>query len=371
MNKDTLDAKAMFGPLLSRMLAEGVNPFDIERVSQNLNPISLLDNWERGWLEISANYERIAKEAEIKGQRVTARELYWHASMSYRAGSLVHFQDLERKEKLVSKYVECYQKSVSYFDCPVERVEIPFRDTSIPGYLHLPKSGGTFPCSIVFGGIDSGKEEMHTLCRPLVERGISALALDLPGSGESIFFRGITLRIQNVLEALSNAITYLNQRREIDKDRIGVTGGCMGTNFAYRIAAADERVRFCVLWMPIISLSFIDLAMIPVWMREGPWIKYLTGLENTRIFAEEMTLDMEKEIITCPLYMVHGTHDNWIPTSYMQEIYNRAKGSKKLLIIEEEPAFSSGYFVTHTMPVVEQMHWVRYLMADWINEQVS
>jgi len=41
---------------------------------------------------------------------------------------------------------------------------------------------------------------------------------------------------------------------------------------------------------------------------------------------------------------------------------------KDKIIIADEPVFSKENAVTHTMPVGEQMHWIKHLAADWIKK---
>jgi hypothetical protein len=36
------------------------------------------------------------------------------------------------------------------------------------------------------------------------------------------------------------------------------------------------------------------------------------------------------------------------------------------MVIDTEPVFSTQQLVTHTMPVGEQLHWIRHIAADWI-----
>ena len=51
------------------------------------------------------------------------------------------------------------------------------------------------------------------------------------------------------------------------------------------------------------------------------------------------------------------------------EFYDRAQGQKEKLIVENTPVFSNQQAVTHTMPVAEQLHWVKHLAADWIADR--
>ena len=61
---------------------------------------------------------------------------------------------------------DCYDKYIQYAPRPIERVEIPFGDGVLPGYLalpHEPKNGEKFPCAIGIDGMDGSKEIMCSM----------------------------------------------------------------------------------------------------------------------------------------------------------------------------------------------------------------
>ncbi len=60
----------------------------------------------------------------------------------------------------------CYDKYIEYAPHPVERVDIPFQDTAMSAFLHLPaapEDGAPFPCILHIGGMDGSKENMVAL----------------------------------------------------------------------------------------------------------------------------------------------------------------------------------------------------------------
>ena len=369
---EAIGIRDLFGPLLVRLIAEGVNVFDIERVMKYIDKKSLLESWCNNWCEIGNFYESKAKEVESYASHHTLHDLYRFAALSYRAATIIHFKDMDKKKELTSKFLSLYRKSLLHSNHPVESVEVPFQNDTIPGYLHLPQGKGPLPCCISFGGIDSGKEEVSNLALPFLERGIACFVLDLPGSGESLYFKNFHLRISNILEALSQSLNILSQKDIIYKNKIGVCGGCLGANFAYRFAVEDERVKFCATWMPFFSLSdeAIVIDMVPAWLREGAWIRFLTGCAP-RVFRKEMSPDYEKIPITTPFYVVHAPHDIWSRPSFIEKVYKIARGKKEMLIVPQPPIFTKSAFMTHPMPAAEQIHWVMPIMVDWIWNQVK
>jgi pimeloyl-ACP methyl ester carboxylesterase len=105
-------------------------------------------------------------------------------------------------------------------------------------------------------------------------------------------------------------------------------------------------------------------------MSQGDWIGYQTGGLQGEDFLRELK-PLEEGHLRVPFFLVHGRHDNWMTVARALEILESAEGPKEHLIIEEEPVFSAQQVVTHTMPVAEQLHWVRHRAADWIADQFA
>ena len=90
-------------------------------------------------LRIAVKRESMAKKAEDEGHLVTARDNYFSAAACYNfAQMVVHEDNIEDMNAYNDKKNECYDNFIKYAPHPVERVEIPFDDKSLPGFLHLP-----------------------------------------------------------------------------------------------------------------------------------------------------------------------------------------------------------------------------------------
>lgn len=76
--------------------------------------------------------------------------------------------------------------------------------------------------------------------------------------------------------------------------------------------------------------------------------------------------ELEEGAVSCPFLFIHGKNDNWMTLETALEMYQRASAAKDKIIIEAEPVFSNQQLVTHTMPVGEQLHWLRHVAADWM-----
>src|SRR5262249_4474506 len=70
-------------------------------------------------------------------------------------------------------------------DHKIEPVSVPFKDQSIPAWIHLPPgySGGKVPVVIAIPGMDSFKEATVALANDRwMERGVAVLSIDGPGA---------------------------------------------------------------------------------------------------------------------------------------------------------------------------------------------
>jgi carboxymethylenebutenolidase len=123
---------------------------------------------------------------------------------------------------------------------------------TVRGYLALPGGGGRHPAIIVihewWGLNDWVKEEGQKLA----EQGYVALAVDLyrghtatdPGEAHELS-RGLPQ--DRGVRDLQAAFDYLASRRDVEKNRIGSIGWCMGGGYSIQLAVAEPRLAACVV----------------------------------------------------------------------------------------------------------------------------
>ncbi|MDL2208966.1 alpha/beta fold hydrolase, partial [Parabacteroides sp. OttesenSCG-928-O15] len=159
------------------------------------------------------------------------------------------------------------------------------RHSRVPGYLAIPKGGmAPYPCVIQIHGLSSSKESwweengmMGELTKQLLDAGFAVFALDAEYHGErlgnndfesptSILNKGLVtlsrdMITQSVIE-YRRGIDYLNTRKEIDMDRIGVIGYSMGGMMTFNLGAVDPRVRASVSCVsPVITVPYLPTAV--------------------------------------------------------------------------------------------------------------
>ncbi len=228
---------------------------DIDAACRALKPIAggpedqTLPQWQQSWEQLSKNVEAIAETDLQRGFRLSAGSKFRRAAayglMSER---MMRGYDAARADAY-TRARDLVRKSIELSGDPVEHVEVPFEGSSLPGLLYKAKGAGRRPCLIFFSGFDVSKEYLFLfgIGPELSARGISVLFIDHPGVGEALRLRGLHA-FPETERATTPCVDYLQTRRDIDPDRIGVIGVSLGGYYAARSAAFEKRLAACICW---------------------------------------------------------------------------------------------------------------------------
>jgi esterase FrsA len=217
---------------------------DEAEVQEALAKIKRLDGeeWAEAWLAAGAGWETRARDAESKHHAGIAKEAYLKAYGYY--GIARHpFPSTPGKQRGYRKTREMFLAASKYFDVPVERVVIPFRDGQIVGHLRWPK---TVPAPLImhWGGIDNWKEERHAFAENFVKEGWGCFVMDSPGTGECPVLAG-----PDAHQVHTTALDCLAKRPEVDPSRIAAVGASFGGYWSTKLAhVAPDRLRAAVNW---------------------------------------------------------------------------------------------------------------------------
>ncbi|MFQ5895468.1 MAG: alpha/beta hydrolase family protein [Nitrospinota bacterium] len=291
----------------------GFRPADVKRTTERIKYPQAVS---KQWAKTADQEAQLAREAEAAGHRQSAAEFYHRAALYYGPAVGSIHKNTPRKRELYGRLVHCYEKFIELFDeAPAERVEIPFEGgKSIPGILQLIPGRERAPCVLVVPGMDTIKEFFpNPYCNHLRRRGLASLSIDGPGQGESNL-RETWVTLDNFERAGSAAIDYLQGRREVDPERIGLYGWSMGSYWGPRIAAHDPRLKACVAAMGVF------LQKRTIFEHGKPYYKsnfmYMSNTHDEDEFdrmAEQMTLEPLAERITCPTLLAMGEYDEICP----------------------------------------------------------
>lgn len=340
----------------ARMIGDGVAYPDILKLERRIGDWS---EWFEAWAGVAQEYEAEAAEAEARDLFVSAGEKLFQASICWQYAQFLWFHDPERRRHGQQRKVRAYRQAAPYLVPPAEPIEIPFEGTRIPGFLRLPPGAkGPASCVILLGGLESTKEESYHFENLLLRRGVGTFAFDGPGQGEYFFEQPFVPDWERWTSAV---VDHLEDRSEIDRNRLGILGRSLGGYLAVRSAAREPRLRCCVAFGALFDLSFFD-QMVEV-TRRG--FEYITGMADEDEARKAIIgyVDLSDVIteLCVPLYVLHGAKDPLIPVEQAYRLEQAATNADVTMHVEPE-----GDHCAHN-----HFHRVRPAMADWLALQLA
>jgi dienelactone hydrolase len=217
------------------------------------------------------------------------------------------------------------------------------KPTQVFAYLALPQGSGPFPAMVlVHGGGGTAYREWAELW---AKRGYVALAMDLAGATPDKkrlpdggppqddntkfnFEKVEDAWTYHAVAAVIHGVSLLAARKDVDAERIGITGISWGGYLTCIVAGLDQRLKVAV---PVYGCGF--LADNSVWkknyfdkwspeQREN-WLKH---------FGPERYVGQAQ----MPVLFVNGTNDFAYPLDSYQKTYERVK-NRTLCVTREMP----------------------------------
>jgi uncharacterized protein len=136
----------------------------------------------------------------------------------------------------------------------VTAVEFRSGEDIIRADLYLPEGQGPHPAIVMAGGWCYVKElRQPQYAEEFVQRGFAALVFDYRRIGASGGEPRQHLDPWDQIEDYRNAISYLETRPDIDRDRIGAWGISYSGGHVLVLGATDPRVKVIVSNVPVVS----------------------------------------------------------------------------------------------------------------------
>jgi dienelactone hydrolase len=135
-----------------------------------------------------------------------------------------------------------------------DRLRIPYQGTTLPGWFFRPDgSGRRRPTLIMTNGSDGQAVDLWVNGAAAgLARGWNVLVYDGPGQGEALFVHEIPFT-DRWEEVVTPIVDLLRHRRDVDADRIVLTGLSMGGDLAPRAAAFEHRLAALVAMPGVVS----------------------------------------------------------------------------------------------------------------------
>ena len=318
---------------------------------------------------VARRREAKAKAAEEADNRVTARDNYFMAAVHWGAAQWPYDQNDETNVAYHLKKRECYTKYAALSDHCVEAAWIPFKDTALPAWFHLPPNykGGKIPVVISVPGMDSYKEIQTALYGDrFLNRGFAVLAIDGPGQYEAPML-GIYFSMDNWVAAGPAIADWLAKRPEIDMAKVSVSGTSFGTLFGTLLTAHEPRVSACA----VISVCH-EPGCHTIFEEASPTFKkrfmYMSGITDEAEFDKMrrgMTWEGHADRVHVPYLCVAGEFDELSPIEHSERLVKSVKGPKRIVVYQES-RHSVGNVASANLGPNPQI-----MVADWLADRAA
>jgi esterase FrsA len=312
---------------------DGVDPDAAHEAIETLRGLDP-ESWAACWGAVA---DRFAAEAARAPDPASAREAWLQA---YRFSFVGRYPipNHPAKERQYARAREFFLEATSLDDPPLQRVAVPFEGREVRSYLLRPRGVERPPVVMVWGGIDTWKEEMYERTGTLFRsKGFAVLLLDMPGVGESPLRAGTDAERQ-----WTPVLDWLAAQDDLDASRCAAVGASFGGYWAMKLAYTHrDRLSCCVNWGGGVHITFT-----PEWQRKSRNASsYLMDLmaARARIFGGETFDDyaarcqelslLDQGLLdqpSAPLLLVNGRDDvqNSVDDIYLSLDHGEPKAAR-------------------------------------------
>ncbi|MGE3246001.1 MAG: alpha/beta hydrolase family protein [Beijerinckiaceae bacterium] len=317
---------------------------------------------------VAKRREGRAKQFEAEGALVSARDNYFMASIHWGGAMWTLDENSEQNIAYNERKRVCYRNyarlASGMADHRVEEVWIPLGDRALPAWFHLPYgySGGEVPAVVSIPGMDSFKESGVSLNGDKwLSRGMAVLSIDGPGQYESPLV-GVYFSMQNWEKAATAAFDWLAARREVDAERIGVSGTSFGTLFGTVSAASEPRYKACAINAPCLEpgCHTIFQEASPTFKQRFMFMSDIQDEDEFDRFRQSISWEGYAQKIKAPFLCLSGESDELSPLSHVERMFS-VMDCPRQLVIYQDSRHAIG-----SVPSANLGPFPQTLMADWM-----
>jgi alpha-beta hydrolase superfamily lysophospholipase len=281
----------------------------------------------QAWAETAAGIadarNTAAESALTAGHRLTAvQNARWAAAAALFA-QMAENEDTPLKRKLYHRYVQLVARVAELSQPAIERLEVPYRQGRLVGWLCLPASGAAAATVVLWGGLSGWGAAYLGAADALTARGLACLLAEGPGQGEP----RLTGRLyvdEHVADGFARFLDAVDADRRLG-GAIGVQGNSFGGLFAAHLAAQDGRVGACV-----VNGAPARPQLPPFRAARAQFEAALGSQDEQQLTAvlDRLRFDPGRHRVGAPVLVLQGGADALIPDPAIQAPFAEAAGPR-------------------------------------------
>lgn len=222
--------------------------------------------WFAAWTALGDRLTDVATDCAERGHRVSAARTFLRAA-NYLAVALNAIDGLDGTDLLLPTFRAhraAWEQFVDHTRWPVQRVEIPYQDSTMPGWVFRPDTAtAPRPTLVVNNGSDGATSGLWCECAEgALERGYNVLMFDGPGQQSLLYEQNIPFRY-DWEHVLTPVVDFLLARDDVDADRLAVYGVSQAGYWVPRALAFEHRFAAAIADGGAVDISRTWFANLP------------------------------------------------------------------------------------------------------------
>lgn len=321
-----------------------------------------MQSWHDEWSNAANRLVSFSENALANNHKQSAKEALFRSSTYFLASESCLPRGEERL-KVFEKARDCFVKASLLDQKPFRQIQIPYENTTLPGFLYLADTSTPAKTIIINSGYDASAEELYFNSGFFAQkRGYNVLIFEGPGQGLPLRKQNLSFRPdwEKVIRAV---VDFTVSLKEVNANQIALYGQSFGGYLTPKAAAYEKRISALIVNSPIISfVTLMENQGLPAKlakehpstfnkimsfeMKKSPKIDSLVKDGMWKIGGttpsewvenvEKYTLQNEPELITCPTLVIDSEEDGVTDRNQAEIFFNRLRCPKKMVLFTKE-----------------------------------
>ncbi|BFG80592.1 prolyl oligopeptidase family serine peptidase [Paraburkholderia terrae] len=299
--------------------------------------LAFYEAWKKG----ADKLVELAEEDLAVGHGLSAGEKFSRAGLYYCIAERMQAHGFEERLAGYRRSLELFElgRTLGRENCV--RVEIPYQATQLSALFVRAEGlqeGQRAPIVVVMNGLDSTKEMLQTsvMGTMFARRGLSALFVDQPGTGEALRLLNLPA-VYNTETWAAPIVDWLEQQPNVDPKRIGALGVSLGGYYCPRAVAFEPRFACGAVWGANHDWREVQQARlkregenpVPHYWKHVQWVFGAKDMDDFFDKASHMHLNGVLDKIRVPFLVTHGENDRQIPLKYAHQTFDQLTNCPK------------------------------------------